>query len=96
VVSIDKETQTVTLADGGKITYDKLISTIPLDITLKWLGKPEWAGRLQHSSSHIIGIGIRGAWWVTGKNGVDSDASKCRTLSRSLGSIAAATAATPA
>ncbi len=28
---------------------------------LTWLGKPEWAAGLQHSSSHIIGIGIRGA-----------------------------------
>jgi hypothetical protein len=30
---------------------------VPLDITLRWLGKPEWADGLQHSSSHIIGIG---------------------------------------
>jgi protoporphyrinogen oxidase len=67
VVGIDKDTKTVTLADGGKIIYDKLISTIPLDITLKWLGKPEWTARLQHSSSHIIGIGIRGEWWVAGR-----------------------------
>ena len=36
--------------------------SLPLDVTLRWAGKPEWADGLQHSSSHIIGIGIRGAW----------------------------------
>jgi hypothetical protein len=40
-----------------QIAYDALISTIPLDVTLRWLGQPEWADGLQHSSSHIIGIG---------------------------------------
>ena len=40
-----------------QVAYDALISTIPLDITLRWLGKHEWADGLQHSSSHIIGIG---------------------------------------
>lgn len=40
-----------------QVAYDALISTVPLDITLRWLGKPEWADGLQHSSSHIIGIG---------------------------------------
>lgn len=36
------------------------ISTLPLDIMLTWLGKEEWAKQLQHSSSHIVGVGIRG------------------------------------
>jgi hypothetical protein len=27
---------------------------------LRWLGKPEWADGLQHSSSHIVGLGLRG------------------------------------
>ena len=40
-----------------QVAYDALISTVPLDTTLRWLGKPEWANGLQHSSSHIIGIG---------------------------------------
>ena len=57
VTTIDKDNQTVTLACGRKIAYDALISTIPLDITLRWLGKDEWADGLTHSSSHIIGIG---------------------------------------
>lgn len=49
--------QIATFADGSKIGYEALISTIPLDITLRWLGKPEWADGLTHSSSHIVGIG---------------------------------------
>ena len=48
------------LADGSKITYNKLLSTMPLDLTLSWLGKDEWAQGLQHSSSHIVGVGVRG------------------------------------
>jgi protoporphyrinogen oxidase len=60
VVAIDKDNQIVTFADGSKIVYGSLISTIPLDITCRWLGKSEWADGLQFSSSHIVGIGIRG------------------------------------
>jgi len=33
---------------------------MPLDITLRMCGKSEWADGLTYSSSHIIGIGIRG------------------------------------
>lgn len=40
-----------------QVAYDALISTIPLDTTLRWLGQGEWADGLQHSSSHIIGFG---------------------------------------
>ncbi|PNW82079.1 hypothetical protein CHLRE_06g272900v5 [Chlamydomonas reinhardtii] len=60
VVSIDKDAKIVTLDNGHKYQYDSLVSTLPLDITLSWLGKEEWAKGLQHSSSHIIGFGIRG------------------------------------
>jgi len=62
VVRIDKELQQAALSDGRVLQYDHLISTIPLDETLRWLGKQEWAQQLQHSSSHIIGVGIRGKW----------------------------------
>lgn len=37
-----------------------MISTIPLDITLRWLDRPDLASRLQYSSSHIVGLGLRG------------------------------------
>ena len=48
-----------------QVAYDALISTMPLDLTLGWLGKSEWAEGLTHSSSHIIGIG----GWVGGGGG---------------------------
>jgi hypothetical protein len=54
----------VTLASGATLRYGRLLSTVPLDVLLRWLGKGEWTEGLVHSSSHIIGIGIRGAWWA--------------------------------
>jgi len=60
VTNIDAANHTLETKSGKKIKYNKLLSTIPLDITLKWLGKPELADRLHYSSSHIIGIGLRG------------------------------------
>ena len=38
----------------------QLLTTIPLDITLKWIDQPALANRLTYSSSHIIGLGLRG------------------------------------
>jgi protoporphyrinogen oxidase len=67
VTAIDKEAKQVVLSDGQVICYDSLISSMPLDVTLTWLGKQEWAQGLQHSSTHIIGIGVRGSWWVLGQ-----------------------------
>jgi len=61
VEAIDAAAKVVTLTGGKRVAYDSLISTIPLDITLRMLGKPEWADGLTHSSSHIIGVGVRGA-----------------------------------
>ncbi len=43
VVNLDKDKKIVTLKDGKVIKYDALISTLPLDITLNWLGKPDWS-----------------------------------------------------
>ena len=60
VTNLDKEKQIATLSSGRTIQYDALISTMPLDITLTWLGKKQWAEGLTHSSSHIIGLGMRG------------------------------------
>jgi protoporphyrinogen oxidase len=60
VTAIDADAKTVTLASGQRIQYDALISTLPLDTMCRWTGHSEWADRLTHSSSHIIGIGIRG------------------------------------
>ena len=60
LTDIDINGQICTFKDGSKIKYKKLLSTIPLDITLTMLGKPELAKRLTYSSSHIIGLGLRG------------------------------------
>lgn len=60
VVNILPEDHIVEFEDGSKIQYNKLISTLPLDITLNWLGKSDLASRLTYSSTHIIGIGLRG------------------------------------
>ena len=48
MVKLDKEQQIVTLKNGQQIHYDALITTTPLDITLSWLGKKDWAERLNH------------------------------------------------
>lgn len=60
VVNVNAEESTVELADGSKIKYNKLLSTLPLDQVLTWNGKKEWADRLTHSSTHVIGLGLRG------------------------------------
>jgi NADH dehydrogenase FAD-containing subunit len=62
VSAIDKDSKQVTLSNGEVIHYQSLITTIPLDITLNLLGRQEWAQGLQHCSTHIIGVGIRGQW----------------------------------
>lgn len=48
VTNLDKDKQIATLASGKTIQYDALISTMPLDITLTWLGKKQWADGLTH------------------------------------------------
>jgi protoporphyrinogen oxidase len=60
VVAIDFEGHTCTLDNGDRIQYNKLLSTIPLDITLTMLGQSALANRLTHSSTHVVGLGIRG------------------------------------
>ena len=60
VVALDLEGHCVTLDNGKQIKYEKLLSTIPLDLTLQMVGQPEIAKRLNYSSSHIVGIGLRG------------------------------------
>jgi protoporphyrinogen oxidase len=58
--SIDFETKTVFFSDGTAVNYNKLLLTSPLDETLRMAGKPSLAAELRYSSSHIIGIGVRG------------------------------------
>ncbi|GBF94912.1 hypothetical protein Rsub_08155 [Raphidocelis subcapitata] len=61
VVSIDADARVARLAGGRAVRYGKLLTTLPLDATLTWLGRGEWAEGLRRSSSHIIGVGLRGA-----------------------------------
>ncbi|KAF8067290.1 cyclin-C1-1 [Scenedesmus sp. PABB004] len=60
VVALDADARRVTLEDGSIIGYRQLLSTLPLDTTLTWLGRRDWADALVHSSTHIIGVGVRG------------------------------------
>lgn len=61
MAGIDATEKVATFSDGSQIKYNKLLTTIPLDITLTWLGREDLAKKLVHSSSHIIGLGLRGS-----------------------------------
>ncbi|KAJ3207348.1 hypothetical protein HDU67_007528 [Dinochytrium kinnereticum] len=65
VTSVDHEKKIVTLNDGRTIGYKKLLSTMPVDDLSKMLTPAvprviEHASQLIFSSTHVIGIGIRG------------------------------------
>jgi len=59
-VAIDAAAKVVSFADGTSIHYEQLITTIPLDVTLTMLGREALGRRLTYSSTHIIGLGLRG------------------------------------
>lgn len=61
IITINADEHTVTLSDGNKIKYNKLLTTIPLDMTLNWLDRSDLSKRLTYSSSHIVGLGLRGS-----------------------------------
>jgi protoporphyrinogen oxidase len=64
VASIDLARKQITLADGKPVSYDILISTMPLDHLLRSIAhRPDLAERASqflYSSSHIVGIGMAG------------------------------------
>ena len=60
MVGVDLEGKSVALQDGTTINYQACISTMPLDYTLRLIGEEDMAGKLFYSSSHVIGIGLRG------------------------------------
>lgn len=62
VVGLDAAAKRVTLASGDVIQYGKLLSTVPLDVLLRWAGRPELGEGLHHSSTHVVGVGVRGKW----------------------------------
>ncbi|KAF8458541.1 hypothetical protein BDZ91DRAFT_495204 [Kalaharituber pfeilii] len=60
---IDTANKAVTLKDGTVIEYGTLISTIAVDTLVEIIGDEELievSKRLSYSTTHIIGIGIRG------------------------------------
>jgi len=65
VDGIDAANRIVKCSYGGKklrFRYKKIITTMPLDVTLKFVSDKysSFANRLKYSSSHIVGIGVRG------------------------------------
>ena len=64
VVGIDAGRHAVRLADGSSEPYDRLLTTMPLDqlVECAGLGNLRGAARaLKYSSTHVFGIGLRGA-----------------------------------
>ncbi|KAL1902139.1 hypothetical protein Cpir12675_000038 [Ceratocystis pirilliformis] len=64
VIKVDPAAHKVTLKDGSTITYGKLISTMSADHLIKQIGDSELeeaSKNLFYSSTHVIGVGIRGA-----------------------------------
>lgn len=65
IVRIDTRNQRLETSAGETIAYDALISSMPLDLLLSVIDGPArlkaLAPRFVHSSSHIVGIGLRGA-----------------------------------
>lgn len=65
VVAVETKSRRVRFADGTRESYDRLISTMPLDELLRVItDRPELtalADRFVYSSSHIVGVGFEGA-----------------------------------
>jgi protoporphyrinogen oxidase len=60
-ISIDRENKIATFEDGTEVGYEYLITTAPLDVTARLIGDPaliELTSRLEHSSVHVIGLGV--------------------------------------
>ena len=63
-VELNLHNKTVTFADGKTLPYEKLISTIPLTVLAEISGHKPWielAQKLVYSSTHVVGVGIKGA-----------------------------------
>ena len=57
------DNKVVTMADGSKIGYKKLISTMNVDQLVEKMGSQELVSiskGLYYSSTHVIGVGLRG------------------------------------
>lgn len=64
VVKVNANQKTVVLQDGTTVGYEKLISTMAVDYLAEQIGDQELidlSKRLFYSSTHVIGVGIRGS-----------------------------------
>ena len=63
VTRVDPSTREIEFNDARREKYDALISSVPLDVLLAMIDRPRLApiaSRFVHSSSHIVGVGLRG------------------------------------
>lgn len=63
VTKVDAEKKSVTLGDGTKVNYKKLVSTMNLDQLVEKVGQQDLIAsskNLYFSSTHVIGVGLRG------------------------------------
>ncbi|MGZ3952953.1 MAG: protoporphyrinogen/coproporphyrinogen oxidase [Flavisolibacter sp.] len=65
VETLENTKKTIRCADGTEYTYDKLINTMPVDKLTNLMATIDEdvrtaANQLKHSSTHIIGIGLKG------------------------------------
>ena len=64
VTKVEAEKKRVTLKDGTTLCYDKLINTMAVDHLVEKMGDEELiklSKGLFYSSTHVIGVGVRGA-----------------------------------
>lgn len=70
IAEIDSDSKTIKFTNSNTIKYDKLISTIPIDILIQKVIKPTKKldvdkilgkhGQIKHSTTHVIGLGFDG------------------------------------
>eukprot|EP00983_Pelagomonas_calceolata_P073997 1152352-Pelagomonas_calceolata.AAC.9 len=69
VTGIDKEAKVVTLESGAQIRYNSLLSTLPLDVMLRWFGKQAscCSGSASRSAqawqASVLGKWVWGVMW---------------------------------
>ncbi len=63
VTHIDVHSKTVHTSDGGQRTYNKLISSLPLNHLLRiapGVSDPRQSANMLYSTTHVIGVGVQG------------------------------------
>lgn len=59
ITSIDLDTRVARLSDGTHVRFESLVSTMPLKVLVRLLGRPEWTtpvNRLRHSHVQVAGV----------------------------------------